>query len=51
MNTWGSPNTATPWGSPDAVVVSSWVSAYAPWLLIGGLVVLAWATNGQHGKR
>jgi hypothetical protein len=41
----------TPWGWPATpVVVSAWVAAYAPWLLIGGLIVLGFATAGRGRK-
>jgi len=41
-----SDSAATSWGAP-AVDVSSWLSEYGPWLLIGALVLLGMATSGQ----
>lgn len=37
----------TPWGWPTQIPtgVSSWVSDYAPWLLIGAVLVLGYASR------
>jgi len=45
----------TPWGYPaqppqQSGSFSAFVTQYAPWLLIGGLVVLALATSGSSKK-
>lgn len=42
----------TPWGAPyqPTSTFQQWVDQYCVWLLIGGLVVLAVATNEHHGK-
>lgn len=43
--------TPTLWGYPEQPSgISAWMTQYAPWLLIGGLVILAFATNGSSKK-
>ena len=44
---------ATPWGSPEqsgGSAFSNFVAEYAGWLLIAGLVVLAYATAPKGGR-
>lgn len=43
-------NTAIPWGYPDTSGSESWAQQYAGWLLLGALVVLAFATAGGGKK-
>lgn len=42
------PSLTTPWGNPYQPDTSgtAWMSNYSVWLLIGGLVILAYATRG-----
>lgn len=41
-------NPATPWGFPsDPVEINTWAAQHAAWILIGGLLLLAFATRNQ----
>lgn len=42
-------NSKVVWGQP-AVEVSSWVTEYGPYLLIGALIILGLATSGTVGR-
>lgn len=50
----GQTTTTTPWGWPSVAseesALQSFVSQYAGWLLLGGLVVLAYATAPKKGR-
>lgn len=37
----------TPWGWPTQYVAdtSGWINQYAPWLMIGALLLLGWASK------